>query len=186
MGSIAGKEMRPGHCVVQGVFVRTYQDWTADGADLCNRRLFQSLELSFRRLLHPLFQVCKYIRSETGLICLCFFKATLHHSVKGGIVQFIPCSWCAGNRARNRNAEHIHGFLGLLLYMGLHTSHYVCGFCCHSLYHLSHSTISNCTAIFSTRLENLQKVWEENITDKSSYTVECREYHHLQSDFWDG
>ena len=36
------------------------------------------------------------------------------------------------------------------------------------------------------RLENLQKVWEENITDKSSYTVECREYHHLQSDFWDG
>lgn len=37
MGSFAVKEMRPGHCVVQGVFVRTYQDWTADGADLCNR-----------------------------------------------------------------------------------------------------------------------------------------------------
>ena len=38
MGSIAVKEMRPGHCVVQGVFVRTYQDWTADGAGLCNHR----------------------------------------------------------------------------------------------------------------------------------------------------
>ena len=36
------------------------------------------------------------------------------------------------------------------------------------------------------RLENLQKVWEENTTDKSSYTAECKEYHHLQSDFWDG
>ena len=38
MGSIAVKEMRPGHCVVQGVFVRTYQDWTVDGADLCGHR----------------------------------------------------------------------------------------------------------------------------------------------------
>ena len=52
MGSIAVKEMRPGHCVVQGVFVRTYQDWTADGADLCGHRSFWSLELPFRQLLH--------------------------------------------------------------------------------------------------------------------------------------
>lgn len=135
-------------------------------------RLLRDFDCIFLwHLLHLPFQICKYIRSGTGFVCFCLIQTTLHHGMESGFVHLIPCNWYCRDREGernapchdnllikriddngNRNAQHFHDFLCLLLHTGFDTSHYICGFCCHSSYHLSVSIISKCIAFYNTKV----------------------------------